>query len=292
MNKKNFMFIKKLIKFGARNISWLLFHRELKTLGKYKNEHIGETCYIFGSGPSIKYLDLTDYQDNIGIASNWLVFHKDFDKLNIKFITEIDPFSLSPFFNSIFKNKKMNNQFKHQFTRYFLQRVCKSNSILLTNITNLGIKIYTEFDNKKIIFVNDGFPFKSYNNHNNIRCLSKQSQYMDGTLKFQINLAIFLGFKNAILIGHDYISNNNFAGHWYEKGIIKQNIDINNWNKEFLVETSKYIKLKFLTIDLTSKTKDLNFIYPNKSIKYRENNEILSSRHLKYLSFVKQYNIY
>lgn len=48
-------------------------------LEKYKDIHKGETCYIFGDGPSIKWFDLSKFSDHIGISCGVIPFHNDFE---------------------------------------------------------------------------------------------------------------------------------------------------------------------------------------------------------------------
>ena len=47
-------------------------------LDKFIDIHKGKTCYIFGDGPSIKYFDLSRFDDYIGISCGNQIFHKDF----------------------------------------------------------------------------------------------------------------------------------------------------------------------------------------------------------------------
>ena len=50
--------------------------------GKLKNKHLGEECYIFGDGVSLKYFNLNKFNDKPSIVSNNFIFHKHFNKLN------------------------------------------------------------------------------------------------------------------------------------------------------------------------------------------------------------------
>lgn len=274
-----------------RKIVRLLFYKELSRIEKYKNFYQDETCYIFGSGPSIKYINIGDFSDKVGIASNWLVFHKDYHKLRVKFITEIDPFALSPMFNTLIKDKKRIQKWKkvNKFNKYFLKNIIKNRSMLLTNISNFGLKFSTEYDKNQIIFVNDKFPFYLYSSHEKLRKLDTDSQIINGTLRFQINLAIYFGFKSAILVGHDYISNHEFAGHWFEKGITRQDCDVSDWNRSFLEDVSKVIDLKFVTLNKNIQSKYELVIYPLDKQIYKENSRILESSSIEYLRYIKEY---
>jgi hypothetical protein len=119
--------------------------------------------------------------------------------------------------------------------------------------------------------------------------LTVDSQIINGTLRFQINLAIYFGFKSAILVGHDYISNHEFAGHWFEKGITRQDCDVSDWNRSFLEDVSKVIDLKFVTLNKNIQSKYELVIYPLDKQIYKENSRILESSSIEYLRYIKEY---
>ena len=58
---------------------WIRRKLEYKN-NKLENIHDGESCYIFGDGHSIKYYDISNFNDKIGIACNHFPFHKDLKK--------------------------------------------------------------------------------------------------------------------------------------------------------------------------------------------------------------------
>ena len=61
---------------------------------KFHNYHKGESCYIFGDGPSIKWFDLNAFTDKISIITGLLHHHKDFHNLNVKYATLVEPWIL------------------------------------------------------------------------------------------------------------------------------------------------------------------------------------------------------
>ena len=52
---------------------------------KYKEAHAGEGCYIFGNGVSIKYFDLTKFNDKPSIGCGVLFLHNNFSDRAIIF---------------------------------------------------------------------------------------------------------------------------------------------------------------------------------------------------------------
>ena len=72
------------------------------SLEKFSNRHKGETCYIFGDGPSIKWFDLRLFDDHPAICCGMIPFHKDFNKINIKYISATGARKFVP---KLFKSK-------------------------------------------------------------------------------------------------------------------------------------------------------------------------------------------
>ena len=52
---------------------WSLHRKYIKINLNLKDIHKGETCYIFGNGGSIKYYDLSLFNNHIGIGLNYLL---------------------------------------------------------------------------------------------------------------------------------------------------------------------------------------------------------------------------
>ena len=62
----------------------------------YKNKHSGKTCFIFGSGPSIKNQDLSSIVDYYSFCSNWFPMHPEFERLKINYYCAYDDNFVSP----------------------------------------------------------------------------------------------------------------------------------------------------------------------------------------------------
>lgn len=73
------------------------FHWKLREIERYRNLHIGEECYIWGDGISVKYFDLGLFSDKISIPCSHLPFHKDFHKLNVPYAFYIENLWFYPF---------------------------------------------------------------------------------------------------------------------------------------------------------------------------------------------------
>ena len=108
---------------------------------------------------------------------------------------------------------------------------------------------------------------------------------MSGGLHAAVGLAIFSGFKKAILVGCDYTFSPVSNGHFYAFGTPKRSgKDYNNYKDLFEVST-KTIDLSIIT-DF-GKSNSLPFQtyeeFTGKSLKYQENNELIKEEYLEML---------
>ena len=238
----------------------------IKDLLKLRNTHRGQDCYIFGDGVSLKYFDLSSFNDKVSIASNNLIFHKDFNTLNIKYYSIYEPYWFLPFFVSGFKGVKI---WRNKIQQKQIEKARQNQQItFFTDISNS-----LRFKGENIIF----FSKKILNSITEKSFVSHKLNSFEGSLRTQITLAIFLGFKKAYLVGHDYTHTESYSRHFYEKGNGKKN-KIIDWNKDFLETVKKEINLVTITRNGGSKTLDAltynNFC--NKELNFKDNYEIVS----------------
>lgn len=188
-------------------------HQELiiNNLKSFKNIHIGEECFVFGDGSSLKYFDLSQFRDKISIASNNLVFHKDFKKLNVKYYCIYEPYWFTPFFLSGFT--------KDQPFKLRINKIQKFQAKVFSK--NKHINVFTDISNyfglkgDNIIYLEKEI-FKEIVNVDKI--FQIDNPFM-GSLRVQILMAILMGFKKIYLVGHDYTHENSYSSHFYENGL-------------------------------------------------------------------------
>ena len=262
--------------------SILLFYKKDSIENKLKklhNSHLGEECYIFGDGISIKYFDISLFNDKPSIASNNFIFHKDFDKLNMKYYSMYEPYWFLPIFVSGFKGIKF---IKNQIQKNQIQKFNSNPNItFFTDISNS-----TRLKGDNILYLENNL-FKKY-----LPFKLNKTDCLKGSLRVEISLAIFLGFKRAHLIGHDYTHKEFIPSHFYEKGKGVKKRDT-NWNKEFFNLIKDNIDLTTVTLgggsDLLNSisyeelTNDISY--------YKENFEIVEKQNLQILSSWPWYNI-
>ena len=95
---------------------------------RIENIHEGESCYIFGDGHSIKYYDLSNFNDKVGIACNHFPFHKDFNKTNTKYAILIEPYYFMPFFDKLILKRKVKSILSLNPISFYYRKMIKKKS--------------------------------------------------------------------------------------------------------------------------------------------------------------------
>lgn len=265
-----------------RFITWIL-KRRLSQIDALYNVHEGQECYLFGDGVSIKWMDLKAFVDKPAILGNFSVYHNDAHLLNAPYCTMVEPFFFYPFF-------PYRGFGKLKFLRHYLHLEYKN----LMKIFK-GKKFFINTSNfptvwcKNAIFVNKLYhpPHKLKNP------FRERSDSHEGTFKFQLSLAIYLGFKKIYLVGHDYTHFPSRSFHFYEKGEGVPN-DVKNFNHNFIKYAKQYAEIITITLDAKSETLDYITYEDFTGLKpfFRENTQIVSPEKLKSLSTWHGYTIY
>jgi hypothetical protein len=233
-----------------KKIAKVFFNNTLKKINKFKGIHKNETCYIIGTGASLKEFDLKLFNDKPVIGINEILFHKDFINLNNKYLVFSEPFFFYPFFNKFIWKQNFLPLFTP--TSFFFKSIAKKNQNItfFIHISNIlffrGKNIFYNF----LKYPHTDFPSKL----NNINCFA-------GGFTHALSLAVFLGFKKAILIGNDYTFSPPQGKHFYEKGK-GVNVEIENYHPKFLETIQNFIELETITIE-----KNDTYL---KSVEYKE----------------------
>ena len=261
---------------------------------EYKNEeleniHNGESCYIFGDGHSIKYYDLSNFNDKIGIACNHFPFHKDFKKTNVKYSVLIEPYYFMPFFDKVVKKRKVQTIFSFNPISFHYRKLIK---------THLKIKFFVSLSNYFFLSgKNVHFLYKNilFNKTKADTILCEKFNCDAGVLKRAISLAVYMGFKEIYLVGCDYLFYPRQSGHWYEYGspIISYKYD-KEYIDTFINELKKQ-KIDFKLIapyELESNIEIVKYSdLFNKQVVYKENNYLLENSTLNFFAMQKTMNL-
>lgn len=243
----------------------------LKKNKVFNNQFKDKTCYIFGNGASLKYIDFNYFKNYPSIGINHLILHKDFNLLNICCYTLPEPMS----FYSYFKNPYKRRYEKNIMGRLFRSQLDKFPNIKLftsyTNIlgTNFSQTHYLHHFGKKV-------PDRNYLN------LCSEFSYLAGGLSAGIGLAISLGFNKAILVGCDYLMKPKTYGHFYSQPR-KGHDDGHNPYTQLLHDCVSMINLEVISINKLHSSWLPCIDYEQHTgvmTKYRENTEIVSRENL------------
>jgi hypothetical protein len=201
-----------------------LFFTKLSSLFKSENGK----CYIFGNGWSLKGIDHKQFQDAPIIACNFHFLIKSEIRLIPKYYIHLEKMSELGKAKEIFRNYFRNYIFKQSSTKFFIH-----------------FFDYLNLRNKNLFFL---LPFGRnwYPAQKEFEQLfDARNVPLEGSLRSSLNLAIYLGFSEVVLVGHDYLMQPTRAGHFYEKGIGEE-IYLENWNLDFLNTAKKFINIRII----------------------------------------------
>lgn len=250
-------------------------------LKRFSNLHKGETCYIFGDGPSIKWFDISLFNDYPSICCGMLPFHNDFDKLNIQYCTNIEPWLFVP--------KLVQPKILHGFRPMAAEY----------------IKFIKRSPDKHFFVSLSNFFSLSGNNVNYVfRRLPKIRNRTDemlshfdlfgGSFYAALTLAYYLGFSKIYLVGFDAWTiqpARNMRFYELGEGEISHNT---NLATDFLEIIKKEADIYTISYDGESRNvKNISYQnYTGKPPIFKENHEIMDDYYLKIMASYPGYKIY
>ena len=265
-----------------------LFNKLIYSLNKrsfsrnvqFKDMHKGDTCYIFGNGESIKSMDLNNFNDKISIGCNNLFLHKDFEKLDCRYYQIVAPLIFLPYFKYYGKLQK------NDIASVYRKKIKSlKKTLFFTSIFNkyslVANNIYYEHH-----FDKPGPDIKNCD-------LAGSFSFMNGATDAMIGMAVYMGFKKAILVGVDYTFADNNSMHFFEKGRGTEKNE-EKYNVIFLNQIKENIDLVTITTnDYKSDTLEhvSYFDYTGKSEIYQENVDIILASDLEKLDKMRLYKI-
>ena len=93
-----------------------IFSKTLQKNKKFKDKHIGESCFIFGNGTSLKYYDLKLFDTRVSIGCGALFVHKDIKEIDLRYYYVGHPL----FFYRFWKNPYSGNYEKNKVGSNYL----------------------------------------------------------------------------------------------------------------------------------------------------------------------------
>jgi len=251
-------------------------------IDKYKDIHKGETCYIFGDGPSIKWFDMSKFNDHIGISCGVIPFHNDFDKLNVKYHMLVEPWFYCPTWMQ-----------PHQYLKDYKP------------LSYAHAEIMKKYKNIEFFINLSNFPWKIGRNINYVHnvMIGKNSKLIDiknsnnpfsGSFQATLSLAYLMGFSKVYLVGFDaWTIQPSRTKRWYELGK-GEYFTATNFAFDFLGIIKNQIDIHTISLDGKScNVKNINYEqYANKKSDFKENHQLLSKEYLNILDTFPEYEIY
>jgi len=267
----------------AKRVLAHAMRRELSKLDAMYQRHMGEECYLFGDGVSLKWMDLTRFKDRISILGNMMLYHTEAQELRALYCAIVEPFYFWPVFPyGGWRNfRYMRN---HGYQEYLKSMAEHTGMTFFVNLSN-----YPVVRHLNSVFVTRWHvPVGPECN-----AFQERRDAHNGTLNFQIALAAYMGFKRAFLVGHDYTHSPARSLHFYEKGegVITGEM---NHAVDFLGFAKRDIDLITVTLDGRSSTlpsityAELTGSQPT----FRENVELVSMAKLESLAKWPLYQIF
>jgi len=246
----------------------LLLRSTSKYFEKFSNIHKGEVCYIFGDGPSIKWFELSEFNDYPSICCGLIPFHKDFEKLNVKYISSVGAWKFVP------KILQPKTQLKlRSITNEYRKIIEKNKDIeFFVHISN-----YFSLMGSNINYVYKTFPVV----RNKTDELLINTNLFGGAFHSSLAIAYLLGFTKIYLVGFDaWTIQPARSLRWYELGE-GEFFEATNFATDFLEILGKNIDIYTISSDGTSKNvKNISYQdYTGKKPEFRENFELIE-RHL------------
>lgn len=267
----------------VKRIATRLTQRHLSKLDGLYQHHTGEECYLFGDGVSLKWMDLQQFADRTSIIGNMLIYHRNVTALRAPYCVITEPYWFWPIF-------PYRGTGKLQFLRHVVHREYRKSirqhpdMLFFLNFSNLPVARF-----KNAIYVSRWYqsPFHKKNPFH------ERTDSHHGTLKYQLSLAVYLGFTKAYLVGHDYTHLPSHDLHFYEKGEGLLG-DHPGFCADFIDYAKQYIDLTTITLDGTSETmRAVTYQeFTGKRPAFRENTEIIDEVKLKGLATWHGYSIF
>ena len=250
-------------------------------LEKFSNRHKGETCYIFGDGPSIKWFDFAAFADHPAICCGMIPFHKDFNKLDVRYIALVEPWLFVP---KLFQPKILHclRQVAEEYKCHIAGLTDKEFFVSLSNRFSLS--------GRHINYVYRNLP----NPRNSTDKKLNQFGCFGGSFHASLSLAYYMGFKNIYLVGFDaWTIQPARTLRWYELGD-GEFFNPTNFALDYLSVLKSEVDIYTISREGKScNVKNLSYSnYTGKMPEYKENHELLSEHMLNVLSTCHEYKIF
>ena len=216
----------------------ILFNLTKKIILKNKNFkgiHNGESCYLFGNAKSLKYYDLSLFNDRVSIGCNSLFLHKDFGDMRMSYYYIGHSFFYYPYWRNIYTGKRERNIIGSLYAAKFRE--------------NSDVNIFINVSDYPSLRGENIFYFHNFDQHftDYVDCsLDGVFSATQSALSGMLGVALFLGFKDVTLVGCDHLLRPKASEHFYEYGMLDE-VNSSIMGQEILASAQKFVKLRVVS---------------------------------------------
>ena len=243
----------------------------LSKIHRFHNAHRGEKCYIIGDGITLKWFDLTAFEDRIALPLVYVPFHNDFAALQTPYLSVVEPWCFyGPWYAKAQPRKWIWNGIQEIYKKEIIRK--NPDKEYFVNLSN-----YMALWGRNINFI-----YQDIHDHRlPADFITHRLRMNQGSFRWAVSLAIYMGFEDIHLVSCDYTHDPSRSLHWYEKGEGKL-IPQPGYEREFLTAAQQYADITTITLDGGSEV--LNAVtyqnFTGRSPQYRENDELMRKEYL------------
>ena len=255
---------------------------------KIQNSFLNQSCYIFGSGPSIKWFDLKKFCNYPSIVVGQMHYHVDFNYLDVKAFCLVEPWIFIPpilqnIFDKHLEHRKHLKSIKPIIKDYKKFMRLNKNKNFILSLSNFPF-----INGKNIFYVNKKFP-----DINGYEKKIRSYYLFGGSFYAGLSTAYLMGFKNVYLVGFDawtMTPTRNIRYFEKGKGLVESNVPkpnpiINLFKNKMNISVITHEGYSPLFNNLSYY--DMTGEKPN----YKENKVIIGQKYLEMLSKTGIYKI-
>ena len=255
-----------------------IFNGQIGNIWGERDRYKGQSCYVIGDGPSVKWFDFSKFTDRPVICCNMFPLHRQFDELDVKACIMLAPLYFAPRFLRKRHDYLINSE---ELSRGYKEMVLmKKNISFVFHYSNMP---FINYENSNFIGKTANFSNKSL----------RKLDWFGGGFYASLGLAIYLGFSKISFIGHDaWLLQPSHEGHWYERGMNEQ-ININDPLKQRLESIDLGVEINAIGINHYGKSipvvsySDFTGLEPV----YQENIDLLSDINMSLLKTNPDINV-
>jgi hypothetical protein len=254
----------------------------LSRIGRLEGIHAGQSCYIFGDGPSIKWFDFHHFTDRPAICCNNMAFHRDFGLLDARYYLMIEPWLFCP--------RWMQRQ---PATRDF-RLITAALRALMTRRDD--VEFFVSLSNwpfvrgENVTFLYRRLPRTARQDVADLHSLRS----LGGTFHAALTLAVYMGFTDITLLGFDAWTIQPARNlHWYERGE-GEIFEATNVAADFLRTVGKFAEVSTISVDGDScNVRNIPYeLRTGSAPAFHDNHELLSPENMKLLASYPDYRIF